>query len=83
MLLHSGPLGLVHRLLYVEPLPFGSISSEDRELMQLKTVSEISPCAWTSSFGNFTFYSSPRVMLVHLTANAFPLGLRVTGQEVP
>ncbi len=36
MLLHSGPLGLVHCLLYVELLPFGCISSEDCELMQLK-----------------------------------------------
>jgi hypothetical protein len=32
MLLHSGPLGLAHRLLNVEPLPFGCISTEDCEL---------------------------------------------------
>jgi hypothetical protein len=68
MLLHSGPLGLAHRMLNVEPLPFGSVSTEDRELMQLKTVSEGHPCVWTPSFGNFTIYSSPRVMLVHLVA---------------
>ncbi len=45
MLLHSGLLGLAHCLLYVEPLPFGCISSEDCELMQLKTVLESSPCS--------------------------------------
>jgi hypothetical protein len=45
MLLHSGPLGLAHHLLNVKPLPFGNISSEDRELMELKTVSESSPHA--------------------------------------
>ncbi len=33
MLLHSGPLGLVHHLLNVEPLPFGYISIKDCELM--------------------------------------------------
>jgi hypothetical protein len=33
MLSHSGPLGLVHCLLNVEPLPFGSVSTKDRELM--------------------------------------------------
>ncbi len=33
MLSHSGPLGLVHRLLNVELLPFGCISTEDCELM--------------------------------------------------
>ncbi len=33
MLSHSGPLGLAHRLLNVEPLPFGSISTKDCELM--------------------------------------------------
>jgi hypothetical protein len=33
MLSHSGSLGLVHRLLNVEPLPFGCISTEDCELM--------------------------------------------------
>ncbi len=83
MLSHSGSQGLAHRLLYVEPLPFGSISSEDCELMQLKTVLESSPHAWMPSFGNFTIYSDPWVTLVHLAANAIPLGLWVTGQEVP
>jgi hypothetical protein len=33
MLSHSGPLGLVHHLLNVEPLPFGCVSTEDCELM--------------------------------------------------
>ncbi len=33
MLLHSGPLGLAHRLLNVELLPFGCVSTEDYELM--------------------------------------------------
>jgi hypothetical protein len=80
MLLHSGPLGLAHRLLHVEPLPFGSVSSEDLELMQLKTVSESSPHAWMPSFSNFTIYFSPQAMLMHLAANAIPLGLQVTGQ---
>jgi hypothetical protein len=83
MPLHSGSLGLAHHLLYEELLPFGIVSSEDRELMQLKTVSESSPRALTPSFGNFTVYSSPRVTLVHLVANTIPLGLRVTRQEVP
>ncbi len=82
MLSLSGPLGLAHRLLYVKPLSFGSVSSEDRELMQLKTVSESSPRAWMHSFGNFTVYSSPRVTLVHLAANTIPLRLCVTRQEV-
>jgi hypothetical protein len=50
ILSHSGPLGLAHPLLNVEPLPFGCISSKDRELMQLKTVSESSPRAWTSPY---------------------------------
>ena len=35
------------------------------------------------TFGNFTIYCSPRVILVHLEADAIPLGLRVTGQQVP
>ncbi len=83
MLPHSGPLGLAHCLLYVEPLPFGHISSEDCELLQLKTVSESSPRVWMPSFGNITIYSSTQVTLVHLAANAIPLGLRVTRQEVP
>ncbi len=83
MLLHNGPFGLAHCLLFVEPLPFGCVSREDHELMQLKTVLESSPRVWTPSFGNFTVYSSPRVMLVQLAANVILLGLRVTGQEVP
>jgi hypothetical protein len=33
MLSHSGPLGLVHCLLNVEPLPVSCISTEDCELM--------------------------------------------------
>ncbi len=33
MLSHSGPLGLAHRLLNIELLPFGCISTEDCELM--------------------------------------------------
>jgi hypothetical protein len=82
MLLHSGPLGLVHRLLYVETLPFGSIISEDRELMQLKTVLESSPRMGTPSFGYFILDSIPQVMLVHLTANMIPLGLSIPRQEV-
>ncbi len=59
MLLHSGPLRLVHCLLYVEPLPFGCISSEDHELVQFTTVLESSPHAWMPFFGNFTTYSKP------------------------
>ncbi len=50
--MHSGPLGLVHRLLNVVPLPFGCISSEDRELMQLETVLESSPLTRVSSSGH-------------------------------
>jgi hypothetical protein len=70
MLLHSGPLGLAHCLLYVEALPFGCISSEDHELMQLKTVRESSSCAQTPSFGHSAVNSSPQVALVHLAENA-------------
>jgi hypothetical protein len=83
MLLHSGPLGLAHPLLNVEPLPFCSISTEDREIMQLKTVLEGHPHAWTPPFGHLTIFSSPPVTLVHLAANVIPLGLQITGQEVP
>jgi hypothetical protein len=83
MLLHSGPLGLVHHLLYVELLPFSCLSSEDCELVQLTTVLESSPRMQMPSFSHLTIYSSPRVMLLHLVANAIPLGLCVTGQEVP
>jgi hypothetical protein len=51
--------------------------------MQLKTVLESSPHVWMPSFGNFTIHFSPRVTLVHLAANVIPLGLHITGQEVP
>ncbi len=44
ILLHSGLLGLAHRLLNVEQLPFGCVSTEDCDLMQLKTVQEGRPC---------------------------------------
>ncbi len=57
-------------------------STEDRELMQLKTVLEGHPHVWTPLFGHLTVHSSPRVMLVHLTANAISSGLRITKQEV-
>jgi hypothetical protein len=83
MLLHSAPLGCAHRLLNVEPLPYSSVSTEDREFMQLKTVLESSPHAWTPPYGHLTVYYSPRVTLVHLAANTIPLGLQFTGQEVP
>ncbi len=83
MLSHSSPLELVHHLLYVELLCFGCLSSEDRELVQFKTVSDCSPHMQTPSFGHLTIHSSPQVMLVYLTANANPLGLCITGQEVP
>jgi hypothetical protein len=82
MLSQSGPLGLAHRLLNVEPLPFGSVSAEDRELMQLKTVLEGHPCAWIPPFGHLNIYFSPQVTLVHLAANAILLGLQITGKEV-
>jgi hypothetical protein len=83
MLSHSCPLGLAHRLLYVEPLPFCRVSSKGCELILLKTVLESSPHVWMPLFSNFTVYSSPQIMLVHHVANAIPLGLHVTGQEVP
>jgi hypothetical protein len=51
--------------------------------MQLKTVLEGIPCAWTPPYGCLTIYSSPRVKLVHLVANAIPLDLQITGEEVP
>jgi hypothetical protein len=35
------------------------------------------------TFGHLTIYSSPQVALVHLMADAIPLGLCVTGQKVP
>jgi hypothetical protein len=83
MLSHSGPLGLAHRLLNVELLPFGCISTEDCELMQLKTVQEGRPHSQTPTFGHLTDYCSPQVTLLHLAADAIPLGLHVTGQQVP
>jgi hypothetical protein len=81
--MHSGLLGLAHRLLYLEPLPFNHVSSGDCELMQLKTVSESSPQMQMPSCDHLTIYSSPQVTLVHLTADQIPFGLRVTGQELP
>ncbi len=83
MLLHSGPLGLVHHLLNVELLPFSSISSEDCELMQLKTVLEGHPHALMPLCGHLTIYSSPQVTLMHLVANMIPLGLQIARQEAP
>ncbi len=59
MLLHSGPLGLAHRLLNIEPLRFGCVSTKDCELMQLKTVQEGRPCLRTPTFGHLTIYCSP------------------------
>jgi hypothetical protein len=81
MLSHSGPLGLAHRLLNVEQLLFGSISTKDSELMQLKTFLEGHPCAWTPPYGHLNIFSSRQVTLMHLAANAVPLGLQITGQE--
>jgi hypothetical protein len=83
MLSHSGPLVLAHCLLYVVVLPFGYGTSEDCELMQLKTVLESSPQTRMPSCGHLTIYSSPRVTLVHLPANLIRLGLWVTRQAVP
>jgi hypothetical protein len=83
MLLHSGLLGLAHRLLNVELLPFGSISTKDRELMQVETVQEGHPCSQTPTFGHLTVHCSPGVTLMHFAADAIPLGLCVTGQLVP
>jgi hypothetical protein len=77
------PLGLVHCLLNVVPLSFGHVSSEDRELMQLETVLEGSSRIQTPSCGHLTIHSSPQVTLVHLAKNLIPLGLQITGQEVP
>jgi hypothetical protein len=83
MLSHSGSLGIMNHLLNVGLLPFGCIISEDRELMQLKTVLESSPPAWMPLYDHLTIYSSPQVMLVHLVANIIPSGLQTSGQEVP
>jgi hypothetical protein len=65
------------------PNGFPNQGSEDHELMQLKTVLESSPHVWMPPYGHLTVYSSSRVTLVHLAANAIPLGLQVAGQEVP
>ncbi len=59
MLLHSGPLGYMHPLLNVEPLSFGCISTEDCELMLLKTVYEEHPHLRMPNFGHLTVYCSP------------------------
>ncbi len=83
MLLHSGSLGLAHHLLNVEPLPFGWVSTEDRELMWLETVQEGRPHSQTPTFGHLTVYCSPRVTLMHLAADEIQLGLCVAGQQVP
>jgi hypothetical protein len=80
MLSHSGLRGLVHHLLNVEPLPFGCVSSEDCELMQLKTVQEGCSRLGAPIFGHLTIYCSPRVMLVHLVAEAILLGLCIAAQ---
>ncbi len=66
MLMHSSPLELAHHLLYVVPLPFGHISSEDCEFMLLETVLESSSQTQTPSCSHSTIHSnpSPRVMLV-------------------
>ncbi len=83
MLSHSDPLGLAHRLPNIKLLLLSCVSTEDRELMQLKTVQEEHPRLRTPTFGNFTVYCSPRVVLVHLVADAIPLRLCVTRQQIP
>jgi hypothetical protein len=83
MLLHNGPLGLAHSLLNVEPLNFGYVSTRDCELMQLKTSQEGCPNSQMPTIGHLTIYCSPGVTLVHLAADAIPLGLCITGQQVP
>jgi hypothetical protein len=35
------------------------------------------------TFGHLTIYCSPQVTLVHLVADAIPLGLCITGQQFP
>ncbi len=35
------------------------------------------------TFGHLTIYCSPRVTLVHLAVDTIPLGLHVTGHQVP
>jgi hypothetical protein len=81
MLTLSGALRLVHCLLNVVPLPFGRISSENRELMQLETVLESNPRMRMPSCGHLTIYSSPQVMLVHLAKNLILLGLQITDRR--
>ncbi len=83
MLSHSGPPGLAHRLLNVELLPFGSVSTKDRELMQRETVQEEHPYSRIPTFGHFTIYCSPQVTLVHLVGDVIPLELWVAGEQVP
>ncbi len=83
MLSHSSPLGLVHHLLNIELLPFGCVSTEDCDLMQLKIVQEGGPRLWTPTFGHLTIHCSPRVTLMHLVADAIPFGLCFAGQQVP
>jgi hypothetical protein len=51
--------------------------------MQLEKVQEGHPRSRTPTFGHLTIYCNPRVKLVHLAADAIPLGLCVTGQQVP
>ncbi len=62
---------------------FWQCHSEDCELMQLNTVMKSSPRMQMPSFGHSTIHSIPRVTLMHLAANAIPLGLHITGQEFP
>jgi hypothetical protein len=50
--------------------------------MQLKTVQEGRPHSRMPTFGHLTVYCSPRVTLMHLAADAIPLGLCVAGQQV-
>jgi hypothetical protein len=73
----------MHCLLIVEPLPIGCVSTEDCELMQLKIVQEGRPRSRTPTFGHLTIHCSPRVALMHLAADAIPLGLCVPRQQVP
>ncbi len=51
--------------------------------MQLETVQEGHPRLQMPTFGYLTVYCSSRVTFVHLAADAIPLGLCVTGQQVP
>ncbi len=75
ILSHSGPLGLAHHLLNVELLPFVCVSTEDCELMWLKTVLEGHPRSRMPPFGHLAIHSSPQGTLVYLAANVVPLGL--------